>query len=1156
MKKPGDHLTDAHGRIAQTAASSAQPSSSPQAQLAPGLDGLSEITIGIVDDGVQLLHPKLDAVFRDALHRDYVDGDTRSLVGSDSAHGTAVAGVIAGTGHRDLDPIAPGVGIAAYRIGFGAEGSLSMFSQAMRDQWQVDVSNNSWGFVSLFGDNFHREGFSEFADALEFAATEGRDGLGTSLVFAAGNARLSGDNVNYHNTQNSQFTIAVGAVNRDGMAADFSTPGAAVLLSALGVDVLTTDATGTDGYVRGDLVLVNGTSFAAPAVSAAIARMYAVNPELGYRDVQEILAYTATATDTGNAGWQTNGATTLNGGGLEFHHQYGFGVLDTDAAVRLAASWTGGATAQTRVTLTQDAGLAGPLDIPDNGQDQSYASLYFDVQGALDIDRVLLDLDIDHGWQGDLVVRLISPTGTESVLIDRPGVAPGSGGFGSSADDIRFETSSVAHLGESATGRWELRVEDWAEHFSGALRGATLSLVGDTPDDDTVYVYTDAVTALGTAPILNDPLGANVLNFAAMSADVTLDLAAGLADLGGTGLTIAAPQAIAQSHGGDGNDTMAGREYDDALLGGWGQDVLMGRGGSDALTGGHGNDRLDGGAGDDSAHFTGARSAYTVTALDAAGLQISVSGAEGTDLLQNVEQIHFADQIVMSATLFEDLAPPEDTPEDPPADPPADPPVDTPPEPEPEPEPDPDPVTAASLDDLALWYDAQADGGSAGGLTDLSGLENDAKGRGATAITEDGLSGWSFDGSARLRVGNDSAINARGPYEGKSFALVIDAGADNLSRQVVWEQGGGGRGVSIYIEDGELTLAAWNRGSEGWGPVSASTDIAQNERAVLTFRMDAETGLLDAWKNGDLFASVEGVGLLGRHTGGIGLGNAAGSARDADGKSLKGGFEGVLHELALFDRALDQTELDGLADHLLTKWPVADGVRAPDTPTSTTPDAVFSLTSGFAPHLDGPGLWQDVTGNGHHAELIAGEVVEDPGGLALDGQDAFVFEDHHDINLAGESLQKTLSVSFSTDDVSDRQVIYEQGGGGRGLLLAIEDGELIWRGWNRKEDRWEAEARVDITAGTTYAVSGVFDAEADHFALYLNGELADQVGGVGVLHAHGGDIGLGATAGDTRFATGRDRDDNGFTGALHEIGLSNAALDQAQIKALHDLLLV
>ena len=37
--------------------------------------------------------------------------------------------------------------------------------------------------------------------------------------------------------------------------------------------------------------------------------------------------------------WQVNGATNWNNGGMHFSHDYGFGLIDAFAAVKLADSW-------------------------------------------------------------------------------------------------------------------------------------------------------------------------------------------------------------------------------------------------------------------------------------------------------------------------------------------------------------------------------------------------------------------------------------------------------------------------------------------------------------------------------------------------------------------------------------------------------------------------------------------------------------------------------------------------------------------------------------------------------------------------------------------------------------------------------------------------
>jgi hypothetical protein len=54
--------------------------------------------------------------------------------------------------------------------------------------------------------------------------------------------------------------------------------------------------------------------------------------------VQEILACSARQTG-GNAGWRHNGADNWKGGGPHVSHDFGVGLVDAYAAVRLAETW-------------------------------------------------------------------------------------------------------------------------------------------------------------------------------------------------------------------------------------------------------------------------------------------------------------------------------------------------------------------------------------------------------------------------------------------------------------------------------------------------------------------------------------------------------------------------------------------------------------------------------------------------------------------------------------------------------------------------------------------------------------------------------------------------------------------------------------------------
>ncbi|MFO0291131.1 MAG: beta strand repeat-containing protein, partial [bacterium] len=106
--------------------------------------------------------------------------------------------------------------------------------------------------------------------------------------------------------------------------------------------------------------------------------------------------------------------------------------------------------------------------------------------------------------------------------------------------------------------------------------------------------------------------------------------------------------------GGTGNDTINGDAGNDTLSGGDGNDQLSGNGGNDALEGGAGDDNLEGGAGTDTAIYTGNFADYTITGL--ANNFTIVNNLDdlpdGTDTVQNVEFLQFADVTVPVAGIF------------------------------------------------------------------------------------------------------------------------------------------------------------------------------------------------------------------------------------------------------------------------------------------------------------------------------------------------------------------------------------------------------------------------------------------------------------------------------------------------------------------------
>ena len=306
------------------------------------------VKVGIIDQGFDIHNIDLAGRFDLGLSFDPRDTTGVTSIAPDSAaeaHGTWVSGVLGASASNQTGAVgvAPDATLVGYYARFGFGGSpMTELAQLLALQVNVDVSNSSWGYSTSFSDNFRRAAWSPVEDALTNAVQNGRDSLGTVYVFAAGNDRQfvanttsDGDNTNNHSLTNSRFVITAAASTADGHIASFSTPGASILVTAPGDAIVTTTLDDGDGDASNDYALVSGTSFAAPIVSGVVAIMLQANPNLGYRDVQEILALSSHKIDPGSASWATNGATNWNGGGNMVSHDFGFGLVDAHAAARL-----------------------------------------------------------------------------------------------------------------------------------------------------------------------------------------------------------------------------------------------------------------------------------------------------------------------------------------------------------------------------------------------------------------------------------------------------------------------------------------------------------------------------------------------------------------------------------------------------------------------------------------------------------------------------------------------------------------------------------------------------------------------------------------------------------------------------------------------------
>jgi subtilisin-like proprotein convertase family protein len=487
------------------------------------------IRIGIVDDGLQTAHPDLSANVDTANDKDWNGNDADPNPGSGDDHGTACAGDAAARGNNSLGvsgsaPEATLVGMrlisAAVTDGQEAE-AISYLPEL------IQIQSNSWG-PSDTGSLLEGPGPLATA-AFKTAAETGRGGKGTIFLWAGGNGLGANDNSNYDGYANSIYTIAVGAFDSQARQAYYSEPGANLVivspsngnLPALGKT--TTDRTGTNlGYntaasPTGDYTDdFGGTSSATPTAAGVVALMLEANPNLGWRDVQEILMRSARKVSPTDTDWKAVVAPA----NINHNHKFGAGLIDATAAVNLATGWTN-LSAQLKRTVAQ-TGLS--VAIPNQNTTGITRDFVVGAADNLRVEHVTVAVNITHTSRGNLKVTLTSPSGTVSRLAE---VHSDSGDNYPATDPEKnypnWKFMTVRNWGENAAGTWRLKITD--ESASGNTTGGTLTAV-------TMEVFGSSTVPVNPPPAvsLTSPAGDLVV-----SPGAAVSLAAAASDFDATG---------------------------------------------------------------------------------------------------------------------------------------------------------------------------------------------------------------------------------------------------------------------------------------------------------------------------------------------------------------------------------------------------------------------------------------------------------------------------------------------------------------------------------------------------------------------------------------------------------------------------------------------
>jgi subtilisin-like proprotein convertase family protein len=403
---------------------------------------------GIDDDG--------NGFVDDVRGWDFVNNDSDPM--DDNGHGTHVAGTIGAVGNNGIGVTGVAWTASIMPLKFLDQSGSGSLSDAIKAIQYARVNgakiiNASWGGGG-------------FSSALQSAITQFITSGGL-FVAAAGNEATNND-VTPSYPANYQGVISVGASTRTDTRASFSNYGTSVDVFAPGQSILST----LPGNRYGSL---SGTSMATPQVAGALALLWGQNPTLSATTISQALI-----NSTDNVLRASNST----------HGRINVGAAAT--SLRASNPTTPPTTTPPTTPVSRSFGIQGNFAIADaTAAGASVQRFTINVNENIRIQDLDVQLQIQHTYASDLVIRLIAPNGTTQTLIQRRGGSTRNiqttlsdeatgrlNNWSSIRGTLRAEGSLAVFDGMNARGQWTIEILDAARGDVGTLQIARLLITG------------------------------------------------------------------------------------------------------------------------------------------------------------------------------------------------------------------------------------------------------------------------------------------------------------------------------------------------------------------------------------------------------------------------------------------------------------------------------------------------------------------------------------------------------------------------------------------------------------------------------------------------------------------------------------------------------
>jgi len=465
------------------------------------------VTICIIDPaGVEKDHAEIASKFVTQGSFDYQTNssdptpDSGGIFDGPNAHGTKMAGLAAASANNGIC----GVGVAydasvsgmKMLLNKGSSLNENRLARLMAYGNQInDIYSCSWGRIDFYHSKI---GYMSqvVQDSIRRSAEQGRGGKGNIYLFAAGNGGLFNGTCSYDEYRTSIYTILISVVTGKNVRSNQNVKCAAISAvtysrdSSLGINY-PHDLMPTCG-LRNGCVRTTGASSAATAVASGImALVLHANPNLGWRDVQHLIARTSSS-KFNSVPWRTNKA------GLRVSDDFGFGLLDAYALTTTAKNWSNvGPQLNCSIKFTTPEPIDGIRTTTKTVDMTTWpASCGGETKRINYLEHVVLEISLNFTARRNIEIEITSPGGTPSIILR-------SGRRMDILTELKnLSPMSLHYWGENPRGIWNIALRNVNPNpsDSGMLFNWSLKFYGTSEDP------------LASNRIVNDTLSPNTVN--------------------------------------------------------------------------------------------------------------------------------------------------------------------------------------------------------------------------------------------------------------------------------------------------------------------------------------------------------------------------------------------------------------------------------------------------------------------------------------------------------------------------------------------------------------------------------------------------------------------------------------------------------------------